>query len=85
MYWNGQTSKSSTDVYDDITGVLLDPLLVAEAKAKELEEIRRFGVYKKVPVKDCHDSTGKAPIWVRSVCVNKGAAQNPEIRARLVC
>ena len=41
-------------------------------------------VYTKVPISECLQNTGKRPIKVRWVIVNKGDKERPEYRARLV-
>ena len=41
-------------------------------------------IWTEVPVAECHRKTGKAPVSVRWVDVNKGSAENLEIRCRLV-
>ena len=47
-------------------------------------EITKFGVYGKVPIQSCWNDTGKDPIGVRWLNVNKGDDENPEIRCRIV-
>ncbi len=49
-----------------------------------MDTYKSHGVYRKVPIADCFDKTGKRPIKVRWVIVNKGDNENPEYRARLV-
>ena len=57
--------------WDDVSGVRLNPALVKEARKAEMEYFRKMGANKKVSKKRCYDVTGKAPIGVRSVGVNK--------------
>ena len=47
-------------------------------------EFAKHEVYKKVPIEDCWNATGAAPIGTRWVDVNKGDERNPEYRSRLV-
>jgi len=70
--------------YDDLSGEALDGQLVKLARAEEMTEFDKHTVYTKVPLKECWDVTGKAPIGVRWVDVNKGDKVHPEIRSRLV-
>ena len=49
-----------------------------------MEEFKKKKVYKKVAVQKCWDETGKGPIGVRWVDINKGDKVNPEYRSRLV-
>ena len=55
-----------------------------EADITEMEEFRKHGVYVKVPIQQCWDRTGKNPIGVRWVDINKGDDRNPKYRSRLV-
>ena len=43
-----------------------------------------MGVYCKVSVDECWSKTGKAPIAVRWIDINKGDEQHPNYRSRLV-
>jgi hypothetical protein len=70
--------------WDDITGEPLSWEGVVNARKEEMEEFRKHKVYKKVPIKQCWDETGKGPIGVRWIDINKGDADNPEYRSRLV-
>ena len=72
------------EAWDDVSGKALDPEKVKEARTEELGYFRRYEVYKKVPTKECWEKTGKAPIGVRWIDINKGDADNPEYRSRLV-
>ena len=69
---------------DDLTGQVLKDELVLKARMVELEFFHSKGVWIKVPVSDARRSTGKAPISVRWVDVNKGDEANPNYRSRLV-
>ena len=82
MHW--RRSKKGRQVYDDISGQELDGSMVMMARAEEMEELRRHGVYVKAPLTQCRDRTGKEPIGVRWVDVNKGDKVHPEYRSRLV-
>ena len=69
---------------DDLTGQPLDPHLVREARKKELEFFAAKKVWTKRPVAEAKKRTGKSPISVRWVDVNKGDDVSPNIRSRLV-
>ena len=71
-------------IWDDISGKELEWALVVAARIEEMEEFRKHGVYIKVPIKECMERTGKKPIGVRWVDINKGDEVNPEYRSRLV-
>ena len=57
---------------------------VIRARKKEMEELYKHEVYEKVPIKECWDMTGKAPIGTKWVDINKGDSVHPEYRSRLV-
>ena len=70
--------------WDDLSGRPLDPALVQQARREEMKEFAKHEVYRKVPIKECHDKTGKEPIGTRWVDINKGDEATPEYRSRLV-
>ena len=45
--------------YDDISGDMLDTKMVEDARKEELAVFKAHGVYKKVPLQECIDTTGK--------------------------
>ena len=69
---------------DDLTGQLLDPELVRAARKKELEYFDGKDVWVLRPIDECRRVTGKAPVTVRWVDVNKGDDLKPNVRSRLV-
>ena len=69
---------------DDLTGQPLRDDLVRSARAKELEFFCSKGVWVKVPRQRSFERTGKPPISVRWVDVNKGDEHEPNYRSRLV-
>ena len=70
--------------WDDTTGEELDHKMVRAARDEEMVEVRKHHLYSKVPLKECWERTGKDPIGVRWVDVNKGDNVHPEYRSRLV-
>ncbi|CAE8646723.1 unnamed protein product, partial [Polarella glacialis] len=72
------------DYWDNVSGKPLPAHLVHEARDEEIAEITKRKIYVKCPVSECWQNTGKRPIGVRWVDVNKGDESNPEIRCRLV-
>jgi hypothetical protein len=70
--------------WDDVSGAALKPELVRQARKSEMEYFERMKVYKKVLKKKCYEMTGKAPIGVRWIDVNKQDDENPLYRSRLV-
>ena len=68
--------------WDDITGAVLDPKVVADERKKEIWYIHKHGVYRKVR-RSSVPPDGKI-IQVRWIDINKGDETNPNIRSRLV-
>ena len=62
--------------WDDQTGEELDWGAVIKAREEEIREVHKHQVYEKVPVSDCWDKTGKAPIKTRWIDINKGDKVN---------
>ena len=62
----------------------LDRNGVTPARLEEIRQFHSHGVYKKMPMEECWKSTGKKPMKVKWVDVNKGDEVNPEYRIRLV-
>ncbi len=74
-----------TPIYrDDLTGQVLDSKLVMEARKKELDFFEAKQVWKIKTFEEARRRTGKPPITVRWVDVNKGDDINPNVRSRLV-
>ena len=69
---------------DDLSGQLLKDTLVQEARQVELRYFETKGVWMKVPRQQAFARTGRPPITVRWVDVNKGDDINPRYRSRLV-
>ena len=70
--------------YDDVSGEVLDWDGVIEARAEEIKEFHKHGVYHKVPIQECYDKTGKGPVETKWIDINKGDKENPDYRSRLV-
>jgi hypothetical protein len=69
---------------DDLTGQVLDGKLVRAARQKEFEFFDSKNVWSLKAFDECRRKTGKPPVTVRWVDVNKGDDVNPNIRSRLV-
>ena len=69
---------------DDQSGEPLEPKLVRAAREEEIRYFKERRVYEKVKVSECWEKTGKAPIGVKWVDINKGDSTNPNYRSRLV-
>jgi hypothetical protein len=73
-----------SEFYDDVSGKPLDPKLVSEARAEEIQGAMKHGVWKKVSIDERLNKTGKPPVGTRWVDINKGDESNPVYRSRLV-
>ena len=69
---------------DASSGQTLKDALVVEARAKELGHFTEKGVWLKRPRQDAFAATGRAPVSVKWVDVNKGDDVSPKYRGRLV-
>ena len=70
--------------YDAISGEVMIKELVEAARKEKMETFKTQGVYEKVPIEMCWEETGADPIRTRWIDVNKGNAEKPDYRSRLV-
>ena len=72
------------EIYDATTDVRLDPAVVVKARNTEMRcLVDKLNAYKYDSVDNCPKTTGKRPIPVKWVDVNKGDAQRLDVRSRL--
>ena len=71
-------------VLDRVTGEVLDPASVAAAREEEMKYYRDLDVFKYALEAEAVENTGCAPISVEWVNTNKGDAERPDVRCRLV-
>ena len=57
--------------------------MVREARADELDTVRKMKVWVKVDREQCFKDTGRPPIKLRWVDVNKGDDSKPKYRSRI--
>ena len=69
---------------DDVSGEKLEATLVRDARKEEIAYFKSMGVYRKVPISKCYEATGRRPIDVRWIDINKGDSKSPKYRSRLV-
>ena len=55
-----------------------------EARKEEIDQYHEHDVYTKADIDECMKETGKPPIKVRWIDINKGDNLNPDYRSRLV-
>ena len=79
-----EMKAATLEFYDDMSGKRLNPDSVRSARREEMVEVHKHRVYTKVPIRQCLEETGRPPVGVRWVDVNKGDDQNPDYRSRLV-
>ena len=70
--------------FDDLTGDELSAPMVRQARKEEMRYFKDMRVYDKVPIEECLAETGRKPIAVRWVDINKGDTAQPNYRSRLV-
>ena len=85
----GQVSEvyyvdSYGNYFDELSGRQLDKDEVIRARLEEMRQFEEHKVYTKVPISQCIKETGKKPIQVRWLDINKGDEENLEYRSRLV-
>ena len=72
------------EIFDSRSGEILEQELVQRARKEELDFVEKFGVCEDATIEECFAETGRAPVGTKWVDVNKGTAENPNIRCRLV-
>ena len=65
------------EFWDDVSHKRLGDEGVRNARLDEIKQLYADGVYEKVPAQDCWSATGKRPIQVTWVDMNKGDEGNP--------
>ena len=78
--WEGTEGMA----WDDVSGKVLDKDMVRKARQEEIDEYHKHEVYTKVEVAECWKGTGKAPVQVRWIDINKGDSESPDYRSRFV-
>jgi len=77
--WDGDEAYT-----DQKTGGDIDPELAKAARAEEVRFMEKIGLYDEVPIRECWEETGSPPVSTKWVDINKGSAEKPDIRCRLV-
>ncbi|CAK0877935.1 unnamed protein product [Prorocentrum cordatum] len=72
-----------TEIVHNISGAALDPELVAAGRKEEMEFLRGLGAYVYDTKQRCREETGRAPVPMIWVDVNKGDDRKPNVRCRL--
>ena len=65
-------------------GQELEPEVVREARALEIERCRKMNVYEKRSIEECFEKTKELPIKVKWVDHKQGDRQHMNVRSRLV-
>ena len=72
------------EAWDDTSGESLDPAAALAARREEITYYKEMKAFTKVPISQCIARTGRQPIGVRWIDINKGDQYNINIRSRLV-
>ena len=70
---------------DDVKGGPLDPHEVKNACKKEIKYLWDMEVYEYSTEAEARARTGRKPIGLKRIDTNKGSAEAPRYRSRLVC
>ena len=70
--------------WDDVSGAEINANMVKDARREEMDYVRKMHLYDKVPITECKRVTGRMPITVRWIDVNKGDQEHPNYRSRIV-
>ena len=65
---------------DQKTGEHLDPELARRARSEEIQFMKKISLFEEVPIEQCWEMIGKAPISTKWVDVNKGTVDKPDVR-----
>ena len=71
-----EDSETMEVAWDDVTGAELDPAQVKRARLDEVKYIRNMKLHSKVDKNECWMETGKSPIKVRWIDINKGVTRS---------
>ena len=72
------------EYFDSRSGKQLDPKKVREARAEEMDFVKRIRVYDEADLAECYEKTGAAPVSTKWVDGNKGTEEEQDIRCRWV-
>ena len=78
------TPTATWVAFDDVSGESLEAGKVREARREEIAYFKSIKVYEKVTTSDSSSTTGRAPIAVLWIDINKGDSRKPLYRSRLV-
>ncbi|CAK0854151.1 unnamed protein product, partial [Prorocentrum cordatum] len=78
------TEEEMATFYDGISGAVLDPVDVKNARMGEMGYMSRLGVFERRKIPEALQVTGTKPLPSGWVDTNKGDDQKPEQRSRLV-
>ena len=70
---------------DDVKGGPLDPHEVKAARQKEIQYLWDMKVYEYSTEAESRARTGRKPVGLKWIDTNKGSAEAPRYRSRLVC
>ena len=72
------------EFFDSRSGEILEQEVVQMAREEEMDFMEKFGVCEDAAIEECFAETGRVPLSTKWVDVNKGTAENPNLRCGLV-
>ena len=70
--------RETGQYWDDLAGRKLGPEQANQATAEDIEGATEYQVHEKVPIEECLRVTGKQPLDIRWIDINKGDEDNEE-------
>ena len=80
-----ETEPEEWEAEDDVKGGPLDPREVKAARQKEIQYLWDMEVYEYSTEAESRARTGRSPVGLKWIDTNKGSADAPRYRSRLVC
>jgi hypothetical protein len=80
----GETEDEEGCAWDDVNGGEISLSDLRKARKEEIDFMTKRKIWSETSVAECWEKTGKAPVTVRWVDVNKGSSEKPAVRCRLV-
>ena len=80
-----EESPEEWEAEDDVKGGPLDPREVKTDREKEIKYVWDMEVYEDSTEAEARARTGRSPVGLKWIDTNKGSAEAPRYRSRLVC
>ena len=76
--------NGSEDIWDDVSGTILDPTMTKELQKEEIIYLRAMCLYDNIFINDCKRARGKMTITTKWIDINKGDKENSNYKSRTV-